>query len=83
MKRTFEPPPAILRLIFNNIRSFVPISHAISQALVGPKAQTLVGHRPWGNIERSVWAEKNSPMTDPWDERYIYLHEWLIFTVYV
>ena len=19
------------------------------------------------------------PMTDPWDERYIYLHEWLIF----
>ena len=19
------------------------------------------------------------PMTDPWDERYIYLHEWLVF----
>ena len=23
------------------------------------------------------------PMTDPWDERYNYLHEWLIFTAMV
>ena len=23
------------------------------------------------------------PMTDPWDERYIYRHEWLIFMVNV
>ena len=23
------------------------------------------------------------PMTDPWDERYIYLHEWLKFMIHV
>ena len=34
---------------------------------------------PWKDgCNDDVW-----PMTDPWDERYIYLHEWLIFMVNV
>ena len=51
MKRTFEPPTSYTKtIIFNNIRSFVPISHAISQALVGPKAS-----EPWvTDLEESM-----------------------------
>ena len=28
------------------------------------------------------WERQVIPMTDPWDERYIYLHEWLKFMVF-
>ena len=36
----------------------------------------------WAIFDHDLWHDK-LPMTDPWDERYIYLHEWLIFMVNV
>ena len=32
-----------------------------------------------GQLVPLAWASTRGPMTDPWDEGYIYLHEWLNF----
>ena len=49
--------------------------------VLGPFAANT--HREALNFGAILGGEIKIPMTDPWDERYIYLHEWLIFMVNV